>query len=110
MTPGEEIKKIRESVNMNRAEFSRLTGIPTRTLQNWENDERIPPEYMTRLLMYAVYVNQTLGTDISKTDLDFLKQYMKIKKPTETVTYTVNDPRIGNLEIEVIHRNTKNRI
>ena len=39
---------------MNRREFSEYTGIPIRTLEDWEAGRRTPPEYVPRLLVYML--------------------------------------------------------
>ena len=48
------IKELRESKGMNRKEFSEYTGIPIRTLEDWEAGRRTPPEYVPRLLVYML--------------------------------------------------------
>ncbi len=48
------IKGLREQVGMNRREFSEYTGIPVRTLEDWEAGKRTPPEYVPRLLNYQL--------------------------------------------------------
>ena len=48
------IKELRESIGMNRREFSEYTGIPVRTLEDWEAGRRTPPEYVPRLLAYLL--------------------------------------------------------
>ena len=45
-----KIKELRESVGMTRKEFAEYTGIPIRTLEDWEAERRIPPAYVPRLL------------------------------------------------------------
>ena len=42
MTIAETIKQLRESVGMTRKEFSQHTGIPVRTLEDWEASRRTP--------------------------------------------------------------------
>ena len=37
-----KIKQIREQVGMSRAELSRLSTVPSRTIDDWENNRRIP--------------------------------------------------------------------
>src|ERR1044072_732328 len=37
-----KVKQIREALNMVKAEFARLLGIPYMTVKNWELDSRIP--------------------------------------------------------------------
>ena len=48
------IRELRESINMSRREFSSHTGIPVRTLEDWEAGRRTPPEYVPRLIAYQL--------------------------------------------------------
>ena len=48
------IRELRESVGENRTEFSKHTGIPVRTIEDWESGQRTPPEYIPRLLTYQL--------------------------------------------------------
>ena len=48
------IKELRESTGMSRKEFSEYTGIPVRTLEDWEAGRRTPPEYIPRLIAYQL--------------------------------------------------------
>ena len=43
-----------ESTGMTRKEFSKHTGIPVRTLEDWEAARRTPPEYIPRLIGYQL--------------------------------------------------------
>ena len=54
MDTAAKIKELRESVGMNRREFSEHTGIPVRTLEDWEAARRTPPEYIPRLIEYQL--------------------------------------------------------
>ena len=54
MNTAAEIKRLRESINMSRKEFSEHTGIPIRTLEDWEAARRTPPEYIPRLISYQL--------------------------------------------------------
>ena len=54
MNTAKVIKKLRESTNMNRKEFSEHIGIPVRTLEDWEAGRRTPPEYIPRLIEYQL--------------------------------------------------------
>ncbi|MBO4701733.1 MAG: helix-turn-helix domain-containing protein [Lachnospiraceae bacterium] len=49
-----KIKGLRERVKMSRKEFSEHTGIPVRTLEDWEAGRRTPPEYIPRLIEYQL--------------------------------------------------------
>ena len=50
----ERITELRESVGENRSEFSKHTGIPVRTIEDWEAGRRTPPEYIPRLIAYQL--------------------------------------------------------
>lgn len=54
MDIAKRIFKLRESVGENRKEFSERTGIPVRTLEDWEAGRRKPPEYIPRLIAYQL--------------------------------------------------------
>ena len=55
MTIAETIKQLRES-----KEFSQHTGIPVRTLEDWEASRRTPPEYIPRLIAYQLKYEELL--------------------------------------------------
>ena len=54
MDISKKIKELRESVGMSRKKFSEHTGIPVRTLEDWEAGRRTPPEYIPRLIAYQL--------------------------------------------------------
>ena len=60
MTIAETCKQLRESVGMTRKEFSQHTGIPVRTLEDWEAARRTPPEYIPRLIAYQLKYEELL--------------------------------------------------
>lgn len=48
------VKEIRESAGLTRIELCALYNIPYRTLQNWENGVRLPPEWLPLILQDAL--------------------------------------------------------
>ena len=54
MDTAKRIKELRDSIGMSRKEFSEHTGIPVRTLEDWEAARRTPPEYIPRLIAYQL--------------------------------------------------------
>ena len=44
MDTAQIIKELREGTGMSRKEFSEHTGIPVRTLEDWEAGRRTPPD------------------------------------------------------------------
>ena len=54
MDIAKRITKLREGAGESRKEFSVHTGIPVRTLEDWEAGRRTPPEYIPRLIEYQM--------------------------------------------------------
>lgn len=54
MESAKRIRELRESIGLTRKEFSEHTGIPVRTLEDWEAGRRTPPEYIPRLISYQL--------------------------------------------------------
>lgn len=54
MDMAKRITGLREEAGENRKEFSAHTGIPVRTLEDWEAGRRTPPEYIPRLIAYQM--------------------------------------------------------
>jgi hypothetical protein len=50
---------------MSRKEFSEHTGIPVRTLEDWEAGRRTPPEYIPRLLAYQIKFEEKAKRNVS---------------------------------------------
>ena len=46
------IKRLREENGLRRKEFSIHTGIPVRTVEDWEAGRRTPPDYIPKLISY----------------------------------------------------------
>ena len=48
------IKRLREENGLSRKEFSIHTGIPVRTVEDWEAGRRTPPDYIPKLISYQI--------------------------------------------------------
>ncbi|MCR5544617.1 MAG: helix-turn-helix domain-containing protein [Eubacterium sp.] len=68
MDTAKTIKELRESTGMSRKEFSELTGIPVRTLEDWEAGRRTPPEYIPRLLVYQIRFENIIAVKEKSTE------------------------------------------
>lgn len=44
------IKDIRTSHNLTQQQMSDITGIPKRSIENWESGSRKPPEWLPKLI------------------------------------------------------------
>ena len=60
MDSAKKIRELRESIGLTRKEFSEHTGIPVRTLEDWEAGRRTPPEYIPRLISYQLKYEELL--------------------------------------------------
>ena len=47
-----KIKEERIKLGLTQHQLAELTGIPFRTIQNWEGGQRKCPEYVERLLLF----------------------------------------------------------
>lgn len=54
-----EFVELRESIGKNQKEFARFTGIPFRTIQNWENGVNTCPGYVLAMLKTCVASKET---------------------------------------------------
>ncbi len=54
------MRELRDKTGMSRKEFSVHTGIPVRTLEDWEAGRRTPPEYLPRLINYQLEYEKLL--------------------------------------------------
>lgn len=61
MDSAKKIRELRESVGMSRKEFSMHTGIPIRTMEDWEAGRRTPPEYIPRLIAYQLKYEELIA-------------------------------------------------
>ena len=64
------IRELRASTGMSRKAFSDHTGIPVRTLEDWEAGRRTPPEYIPRLIGYQLKYEHMMKEKEEKTGAD----------------------------------------
>ncbi len=48
------IKELRQAAGMTQKAFSEYLGIPKRTIEDWENERRVPPAYVVGLIEYKL--------------------------------------------------------
>lgn len=53
-----KIKETRKTYGLTQHQLSDITGIPHRTIQNWEGGQRKCPEYVEKLLLF--YLENTI--------------------------------------------------
>lgn len=53
-----QIKEIRQNLNLTQKEFASKFHIPIKTLQGWEQNLRIPPEYIIFMINKIVQLEK----------------------------------------------------
>ena len=74
----DKLKEIRSELGLTRKAFSEFIGIPLRNLEEWEAGRRKMPEYLLRMLIYYIKVNQYLEQNGLKEEME---RAAKLKVP-----------------------------
>lgn len=45
-----KIKEMRQNFGFTQKQFSEITGIPKRTIEDWETEKRHPPEWLPKMI------------------------------------------------------------
>lgn len=53
-----DLGQLRSETRLSATAFSKLYGIPTRTMQSWEYKERRTPDYALRFISYAIFMDE----------------------------------------------------
>ena len=69
---GERVRELRQRKGLTQERFCEVYGIPKRTLENWEQGSRKPPEYVVALLERAVEQDEKIKAMKKKHDQDLL--------------------------------------
>lgn len=48
------IKELRQAAGMTQKAFGEYLSIPKRTIEDWENERRVPPAYVAELIEYKL--------------------------------------------------------
>ena len=65
MNTQDTLIKLRTSTGMTRKEFCQYFGIPYRTLQDWELGNRTMPDYLLRLMIYKIKIEQLRNQEVN---------------------------------------------
>lgn len=60
MTQRDILKEVRKQMGMNQNDFADYFGIPHRTMQDWEREERQMPDYLLRLILYKLEMEKNI--------------------------------------------------
>lgn len=50
MTISERVKALRKQTGLTQQKFGDMFGIPLRTIQDWEYNKHLPPEYVVNMM------------------------------------------------------------
>ena len=79
------IRRLRESTGENRIQFAEHVGIPVRTIDDWENGRRIPPDYIPRMITYQLELEKL------KAEILAAKQAEAMEETAEDITNESDD-------------------
>lgn len=98
------ITKIIDSLKMDRAEFSRITGIPYRTVADWEWEKRKPSSYLVDLLNYRFgkIIYTSTRYVLSRQDAESISS-MNIRK----IKIFLNEKNLSDAKFLTKHDNIK---
>ena len=66
----DKLKEIRSELGLTRKAFSEFIGIPLRNLEEWEAGRQKMPEYLLRMMVYYIKVNQYLEQNGLKEEIE----------------------------------------
>jgi DNA-binding transcriptional regulator YiaG len=55
-----KIKQLRLLANMTQQQFADYFEIPKRTIEDWENERRKPPQYLVNLIKYKLTMEKVI--------------------------------------------------
>lgn len=58
MEISERIKQLRKNTGLSQSKFAARFGVPVRTLQQWEQGQSAPPEYVVRMMAYILQLEK----------------------------------------------------
>ena len=61
MEISERIKQLRKNTGLSQSKFAARFGVPVRTLQQWEQGQSAPPEYVVRMMAYILQLEKERG-------------------------------------------------
>ena len=77
------IKTVRENINLTQEQVSSLTGVPVKTLRNWEQEIRTPSEWTSDLIvdrLLRIKLEEQLQIDDESGVLSFLTIKEKVQE------------------------------
>lgn len=102
-----DIKELRKSTQMSQSQFAKKTGIPVRTLQQWEQNRSSPPKYVFD------FINSKLDLQVRKYTIPDPKEYkICIQKPFKNCQkiYPIQQKKVRALLDELEQNKNVNKV
>ena len=86
------IQTVRENLGLTQVEFARLVNIPVKSIRNWEQNIRVPADYIIELVLD--YVLRFKNNEANVQDAFYGPSFLEIKKKVKEVAATYNIEKI----------------
>lgn len=70
----EILKSMRKEANMTQKDFAEYFGIPIRTVEDWERGVRHMPDYVLRLFVYKMEMEERISSHPEWTEYQSFKE------------------------------------
>ncbi len=86
------IQMVRENLGLTQIELSNILNIPVKTIRNWEQNIRIPSDYIVELIIDTILRQQREET--LKNDDNYTPSFLTIKDKVQSVASLYNIDRV----------------
>lgn len=89
---GKSIQTVRENIGLTQVEFARLVNIPVKSIRNWEQNIRVPADYIIELVLD--YVLRFKNAQANVKEQFHVPSFLQIKEKVKEVATTYNIERV----------------
>lgn len=86
------IQMVRENLGLTQIELSNILNIPVKTIRNWEQNIRIPSDYIVELIVDTILRQQREET--LKNDDNYTPSFLTIKDKVKSIASLYNIDRV----------------
>lgn len=86
------IQIIRENLGLTQVEFSNILNIPVKSIRNWEQNLRVPSDYIVELIVDSIIRKQIERKLIN--DENYIPSFLTIKEKVKIVASQYNIDRV----------------
>ncbi len=86
------IQTVRENLELTQVELSKILNIPVKTIRNWEQNIRVPSDYIVELIIDRILRQQREET--LKNNDDYIPSFLTIKDKVKNVVSLYNIDKV----------------